>query len=54
MGAWRSALCTSLPQIRNGEELRRASHKRMVLAPVVVIAMFRTKLHGDANMQQIN
>ena len=32
----------------------RASHKRAVLAPVVVSAMFRTKLLGDATMQQIN
>jgi len=36
------------------EQVGRASHKRAVLAPVVVSAMFRTKLLGDANMQQIN
>ena len=30
------------------------SHKRAVLAPVVVSAMFRTKLLGDATMEKIN
>ena len=35
-------------------QVGRASHKRAVLAPVVVSAMFRTKLLGDATMQQIN
>jgi len=36
------------------EQVGRASHKRTVLAPVVVSVMFRTKLLGDTNMQQIN
>ena len=36
------------------EQVGRASHKRAVLAPVVVSAMFRTKLLGDATMEQIN
>ena len=36
------------------EQVGRASHKRAVLAPAAVSAMFRTKLLGDANMQQIN
>jgi len=36
------------------EQVGRATHKRAVLAPVVVSAMFRTKLLGDANMEQIN
>jgi len=35
------------------EQVGRASHKRAVLAPVVVSAMYRTKLLGDASMQQI-
>jgi len=36
------------------EQVGRASHKRAVLAPVLVSAMFRTKLLGDINTQQIN
>jgi hypothetical protein len=36
------------------EQVGRASHKRAVLAPVVVSAMFRTKLLGDATMEQNN
>ena len=36
------------------EQVGRASHRRVVLAPVVVSAMHRTKLLGDATMQQIN
>ena len=36
------------------EQVGRAFHKRAVLAPVVVSAMYRTKLLGDASMQQIN
>ena len=36
------------------EQVGRASHKRAVLAPVVVSAIFRTKLLGDATVQQIN
>jgi len=36
------------------EQVGRASHKRAVLAPVVVSAMFRAKLLGDATMEQIN
>ena len=35
------------------EQVGRASHKRAVLAPVVVSDMFRTKLLGDNNMQKI-
>jgi len=36
------------------EQVGRASHERAVLAPVVVSAIFRTKLLGDATMEQIN
>jgi hypothetical protein len=36
------------------EQVGRASHKRAVVAPVVVSAMYRTKLLGDAAMEQIN
>jgi len=34
------------------EQVGRASHKRAVLAPVVVSAMYRTKLLGDTTMEQ--
>ena len=36
------------------EQVGRASHKRAVVAPVVVSAMYRTKLLGDAAMELIN
>jgi len=36
------------------EQVGRAAHKRAVLAPVVVSAMFRTGLLGAASMEQIN
>ena len=48
---WRSALCAADSKWREvPEQVIRASHKRAVLAPVVVSAMFRTKLLGDATM----
>ena len=36
------------------EQVGREAHKRAVLAPVVVSAMFKTRLLGAANMEQVN
>jgi len=54
-GVWPCAAAAADSKWREvPEQVGREAHKRVVFAPVVVSAMFKTRLLGAANMEQVN